>query len=445
MSVFCGAQAQQGDVDGSSLADRLEQQQSELESSRRREDTLKAQMQRQEGELAQLNKQLIETGQAVQNTEERLTGLEEKLRKLDSQEKEIRKRLSIENKSIYKLLAAAQRMGRNPPPVIVTSRSDALLMVRSGMQLRYLFPKFQGEISELQKELSTLVAVVEETEKAKQTTQREDRRLRSEQTRLAALIETKRSTFLNNREDLLKVREAVQRTARTIDTLSQRIAKNDKVVSEITKLGSYEDKRARSGEADQKPPADEPSRTNGKPPQKVADAAENQTKSTTTVSLMPSGSGQAANPGRLEPAIPFHLAKGRLPLPARGESVIKFDAPTPRGGRSKGIVIKTRHGASITSPCDGWVVYAGAFRSYGQLLIINAGGGYHVLLANLSRLDVQLGQFILAAEPVGSMAGIDQGRTRPSDPVLYVEFRKNGKPIDPNPWWVKDDKNRMQS
>jgi septal ring factor EnvC (AmiA/AmiB activator) len=49
-------------------------------------------------------------------------------------------------------------------------------------------------------------------------------------------------------------------------------------------------------------------------------------------------------------------------------------------------------------------VYAGSFRSYGQLLIINAGGGYHVLLANLSQLDVQLGQFVLAAEPVGSMA-----------------------------------------
>ncbi len=61
--------------------------------------------------------------------------------------------------------------------------------------------------------------------------------------------------------------------------------------------------------------------------------------------------------------------------------------------------------AQVTSPCDGWIVYAGEFRSYGQLLIMNAGGGYHVLMAGLSQIDVQPGQFVLASEPVGTMSG----------------------------------------
>jgi septal ring factor EnvC (AmiA/AmiB activator) len=70
-------------------------------------------------------------------------------------------------------------------------------------------------------------------------------------------------------------------------------------------------------------------------------------------------------------------------------------------------------------------------------LIINAGDGYHVLLAGLSHIDVQVGQFVLAAEPVGTMAPEPPGKTQDSAPVLYVEFRKEGRPIDPDPWWFE--------
>jgi septal ring factor EnvC (AmiA/AmiB activator) len=144
------------------------------------------------------------------------------------------------------------------------------------------------------------------------------------------------------------------------------------------------------------------------------------------------------SPGRIKPEIAFSAATGRLPLPAQGRQVLGFSEKTQFGGQSKGIVLETRQGAQVTSPCDGWIVYAGEFRSYGQLLIINAGGGYHVLLAGLSQIDVQPGQFVLAAEPVGTMTGWPQ-QTQPtanSAPVLYVEFRKDGKPVDPDPWWA---------
>jgi septal ring factor EnvC (AmiA/AmiB activator) len=85
------------------------------------------------------------------------------------------------------------------------------------------------------------------------------------------------------------------------------------------------------------------------------------------------------------------------------------------------------------------VVYSGPFRSYGQLLILNTGGGYHVLLAGMSRIDASLGQFVLTGEPVAVMAATgptSQGSNENSRPVLYVEFRKDGKPIDPDPWWA---------
>ena len=158
------------------------------------------------------------------------------------------------------------------------------------------------------------------------------------------------------------------------------------------------------------------------------------------IELAPSGASLIpGNTGRIKPAIPFASAHGKLPLPAQGRRALAFGDKTQYGGQSKGVVIETRYAAQVTSPCDGWVVYAGEFRSYGQLLIINAGDGYHVLLAGLSQIDVQPGQFVLTAEPVGTMSGGQkntQTSAQVSGPVLYVELRKDGRPIDPDPWWA---------
>ena len=100
----------------------------------------------------------------------------------------------------------------------------------------------------------------------------------------------------------------------------------------------------------------------------------------------------------------------------------------------------------MTSCADARVVYAGPFRSYGRLLILNAGDGYYLLLAGMDRVGVEVGQFVLAGEPVGQMGGYELGNATSSaapgavegsGPVLYVEFRKDGGPVDPGPWWAK--------
>jgi murein hydrolase activator len=154
------------------------------------------------------------------------------------------------------------------------------------------------------------------------------------------------------------------------------------------------------------------------------------------IALEPQG-GAVSNAGRMKPAIPFHQAKGQLPLPAAGRRVLGFGEKNQFGRQSRGIVIETRHAAAVVSPSDAWVVYAGEFRSYGQVLILNAGGGYHILLANLARVDVEVGRFVLAGEPVGAMSSNTGAKTQEAAPVLYVEFRnKEGQSIDPTPWWV---------
>ena len=162
------------------------------------------------------------------------------------------------------------------------------------------------------------------------------------------------------------------------------------------------------------------------------------------VTLTPGRGPYIGDTARISPAIPFHQAKGQLPMPAAGEIETQFGEPVEFGGRSKGLIVRTRHGAQITSPTDGWVVYAGKFRTYGQLLIIKAGEGYHVLLAGMSRIDVQSGQFILASEPVGTMKSAPGRRADNDSPRLYVEFRKDGRPINPRPWWSASSKQKVQ-
>ena len=115
------------------------------------------------------------------------------------------------------------------------------------------------------------------------------------------------------------------------------------------------------------------------------------------------------DPGRLAPAVAFAAMRGRICSSRLTVSKIRdFGGSDGVGGTQKGQSIAARAGAQITSPCDGWVVYAGPFRSYGQLLILNAGGGYHVLLAGMERISVDLGQFVLTGEPVAVMGNGSQ-------------------------------------
>jgi septal ring factor EnvC (AmiA/AmiB activator) len=81
-------------------------------------------------------------------------------------------------------------------------------------------------------------------------------------------------------------------------------------------------------------------------------------------------------------------------------------------------------------------------------LILNAGGGYHVLLAGMERISVDIGQFVLTGEPVATMGGGPQSAaavaTGSSQPILYIEFRKDGVPVDPSPWWAANDSEKVR-
>ncbi len=401
-------------------------------------------------EREKLNVRLLETAALIQKSESRLTSIETRLDELRTQEQLVRGSLAQRRGQIAKLLAVLQRMGRNPPPVMMTHRDDALAMVRSAILLASAFPGLSKQALELTERLKELIRVMTDIRDEGERLKAETQSLVDARTRLSGLMTTKKTSLAARESELRSVREAAADISRDVNSLTALIASIDKK-TETERIRKHNNKvkrvldnaasRGRLGTAPNQRPRvpieQDPGLVGEAEPER---APWNPEKEVEVAVLAPSAAGFGrTSAARIEPAIPFHLAKAKLPKPTSGKLVLKYDERTQYGGNSKGTVFETRHAAQITSPCDGWIVYAGPFRSYGQLLIINAGGGYHVLLAGMTRIDVQPGQFVLAAEPVGTMSDAPptvKMSSSETSPVLYVEFRKDGRPIDPTPWWV---------
>ncbi|MBS0639184.1 MAG: peptidoglycan DD-metalloendopeptidase family protein [Acetobacteraceae bacterium] len=125
-------------------------------------------------------------------------------------------------------------------------------------------------------------------------------------------------------------------------------------------------------------------------------------------------------------------AAGRLHPPVVGVVVRSWGQPTD-GGPATGLSYHTPPGARVVAPCGGRIVFAETFRSYGLLAILDCGGGYHVVLSGFERLDVRAGQSVVSGDPIGAMPSWEPGSTD-RRPVLYVELRHGGHPVNPAPW-----------
>ncbi|MCJ7787780.1 MAG: peptidoglycan DD-metalloendopeptidase family protein [Methyloceanibacter sp.] len=403
---------------------RLSETERQLQSSRAREQGLTQDLAAWAKEQARLSAELIEAGKKVQASEAKLTETETKLAALTEQVNVIQGSIAERRAVIVKMLSAMQRMDRTPPPALVTRRDDALAVVRSAMLLADVFPELKYQADNLSRELEGLVALESGIREQRDQEKREADGLAAERGHLDRLLAEKKTNLVQGEADLVQTKQALTDLAAEATTLNELVERLDARIAKV-EIAQYAGEIA----------AERALRERHEQLVMARPANEN------VVELKPESTKVAfASPSRMKPLTPFDAAKGTLRLPTQGKHLKRFGDADATGRTLKGISLQTRGEARITAPADGWVVYAGEFRSYGQLLIINMGGGYHVLLAGMSRIDVSLGQFVLAGEPVaemGNSAAPSQGGEDNSRPVLYVEFRKDGRPIDPDPWWAE--------
>ncbi len=357
-----------------------------------------------------LNALLIGSAANVQAVEGRIAAAEARMNALAGNESTIQRSLSSRRVVIAEVLAALQRIGRKPPPALLVSPEDALQSVRSAILLGAVLPDMKVEVDTLMADLSELVRVRTEITAEREALGRDLAALSQERTRMTVLVQERQRKQSETEKALDAERGRSIQLARQADNLKDLIGRLEQEIAAAAKAAAAAAAAAARAGTEKVDPKN------------------------TLAALQ--------DPGRLSPAIAFASAKGALRLPLNGIRIREYGMPDGLGGTEKGLSVASRSGAQVTAPADGWVVYAGPFRSYGQLLILNAGGGYHVLLAGMERISVDLGQFVLTGEPVAVMGGGPQSAaavaTGSSQPILYIEFRKDGSPVDPSPWWAHD-------
>jgi septal ring factor EnvC (AmiA/AmiB activator) len=422
-------------------ADDIKQREQELDSLRAEqqqateaERKLAAENEMLAEDRRKLTAALVEGATRIRADEERVTAVEARLHELEGSEADIRKSLTGRRALIAEVLAALQRIGHHPPPAVFAGAQDALESIRTAMALGAVLPEMRVETASLMTELSGLIRVRQELANERDRQATEIAGLAAEQKRMAALVEERQKRQAEVEHAMDEERQRVLALARQAENLKDLIAKLEQGAEAARRAARF---AARP--ADESKPSE---------PRSSADALK--------------------DPARLAPVIAFAAAKGTLLLPANGVKIREFGAADGTGGTEKGISIATRAGAQVTAPSDGWVVYAAPYRSYGQLLILNVGGGYHVLLAGMERITVDLGQFVLTGEPVAAMGNGTQVASSPqaaasstpvmatsasdsgsattgtAQPVLYVEFRKDGTPVDPTPWWAATNSEKVR-
>ena len=361
-----------------------------------------------------LNQALIDTAAGIRSVEGRVAGTETRLQQLIDSEASIRKSLDGRRAVIVEVLAALQRIGRRLPPALMVKPEDALESVRTAMLLGAVVPEMRVEAEALAGELSDLVRVRAEAATERDGLARDLMALSIEKNRMTLLVDERQKHQSEAEKKLDAERQRAAELSRQADNLKDLIGRLERGLDSAARA-------ARSAE-------------------------EGRALGDTRADL-----SALKDPGRLTPAIAFASAKGVLPIPVNGVKSRDFGAADGNGGTERGISIATRPGAQVTAPCDGWVVYAAPYRSYGKLLILNAGGGYHVVLAGMERISVDIGQFVLTGEPVAVMGSGPQvasamltGAAGSSPPMLYIEFRKDGSPVDPNPWWATPDSEKVR-
>lgn len=362
---------------------------------------------------ATLTAALIQAAKTEKKLANDIEDFETRLTVMREQEDSIRISLAGRRGVLAEVLGALQRMGLNPPPAILVRPDDALSSVRSAILLGAVVPELRAEteilISDL-KELSRVTASIAAERERLVATVREQA---SEKQRLALLIEEKKKLQLRSEAALEDERERAAELAAKADNLNEFIASLESEIESVRQAVE----EARLAEEERL--------------RREAESA-----------------GRAVpEANRLAAAAPFSSLRGAVALPAAGRISRHFGDSDGNGGRMLGDTVRTQSNAIVTAPADGAILYAGPFRSYGQLLILNAGDGYHVVLAGMGRISVALGQSVLSGEPVGAMgdtrvasaAGFDNANAQPE---LYIEFRKDGKPVDPAPWWAERNSGR---
>ncbi len=379
-------------------ADEIERIQQSIEDSTDLRRELDQRITALNQEVADLRVEAVNASLEIMAQHQVLLEIEREMRALVAEESEWVVKLDVQRDKLSQLLGGLTRLARVPPETMFARPSAPVDALRTATLLRSAVPAIEGEARVLRRQLSELAAVRTGLANRRDQARTQRDSLDAQISDMNALIQRREALTAETESERQAVEARLQRMADEADTLLELL---DRLIEET--------------------PVEVP----------VAEAE------------------PAPTPAELEAAaVATAMAEGRelvrgqvasrlsaLPvfdgviMPASGEITVRYGQPNAFGETNRGLTLKPYPGAPVVAPLDGEVRFAGQFKGYGRLLILEHAGGYHSLIAGFGRLDARAGQQVLAGEPVGVTALPQSGDT--DNPDLYFEFRSNGQPINP--------------
>ncbi len=336
-------------------------------------------------ELDKVNKEMIVTARAIQNSEDKLSKMEKQLELLRHDLEETEKSFVKENDNLIRTLSALQNVATRPTESLLVQPLTPVDIIRSAMMLRVSVPFFEENAKQIRDYFAELNLKKSKVEKQIAEISKQKKSMQNEHSRMKKLALAKASLKSKVEKKSEQARKNMNRLAEQARDLKELLQKIEKERLQRIEKRKLEEKQS-------------------------ADLIKSKQDSITNI------------------ASGFARAKGSVPVAARGNIVSQYGDQQNKGVSSKGLTLATRSGAQVISPFDGVVAFAGPFRSYGNMIIIEHDGGYLSLMSGLGSIDTETGQMLLAGEPIGRMPEGEEAK-------LYVEIRKNNQPINPAAWF----------
>ncbi|MFN3944148.1 MAG: murein hydrolase activator EnvC family protein [Allosphingosinicella sp.] len=354
---------------GGGEAAELRRAKAEAEEATRRSEELERQAAGATDAAARARAEAEALAARIEAAEAEITAAETRVRMIEALQAEQRARLAERQAPVVRLTAALQTMARRPPALALVQPGSIEDVVHVRSLLASTLPVIEKRTEALRREVAAGNRLAEQARVA-----------------YAALVDS-RATLQQRRADLARL-EATQRE-RSRDLAESALFESDRALA----LG--EEARALD---------------------RLVRTREFQARLAGQLAELP---GPLPRPGDPPP----RAEQGpRYLLPVEGRLVAGVGEISDAGVHSRGLTFETAPGARVVAPAAGRIAYAGAFRGYGQVVIIDHGRGYATVLTDLGESEVVAGQTVGRGAPLGRAAG--EGRPRVS-----LELRRGGRPV----------------
>ena len=383
LAAGAAAQRNAGFEDAEETRAAIERAIEERDAAQARAQSLEAAAQRANEAVERTAREAAALAARIQEAEAEVAAAEGRLALVERQRQALADRLAMRQQPVVRLTAALQRFSRRPLALSVMRPGSVKEMVYLRAMLSSTVPEVRRRTVALRGEIERGKALQREAGQVLASLRAGEARLEQRREQLAALETRQR----------LASREAsgeADREAERALALAEQARDLDALVEQLDQAGALREQLAALSGPIIRPPRPAESEV-------IADAR----IPATSASRPPAG----------------------YQLPVAGRTIEGFGAPTEGGNLSRGLSLVPREGAQVVAPAGGRVAFAGTYRGYGRIVIIEHEGGWASLITGMARVDVDVGEELLAGAPLGIAA--------PARPLITLELRHNGQPVNP--------------